>query len=89
MLEVWIVAMCIGDFKCNELAQAYVKTEKGSQYVRTAKKDLYRYTDKELVATIGTMVAAAANKKIEVRIAKGFTVTGNYEDFMFGYKFNF
>lgn len=89
MLELLVIGMCIGDYECDQMLRAYRQTASGKIYTRNAKEIAYDVANKEALAVVGSMYAAASNRKVKLRLSKGLTLTGNVDSVNMVYKYEY
>lgn len=90
MTEFFVLFMCIGDYACSDALKAYKSYNPNvKMYERNARDLAFKYGTKEAVVTIGAYGAAITNRKIRLRLMQGVTLTGNKDDVVLQFKYEF
>lgn len=90
MTELFVLALCFTDYACSEGLKAYrAYNPNVRMYERNARDLAFKYATKEAVVTLGAYGAAITNRKIRLRLMQGVTLTGNQDEAVLQWRYEF
>lgn len=90
MTEMFVILMCMGDWACSDALKAYRFHNPNVRIYERGARDLaYKYGTKEAVVTLGAYGAAITNRKIRLRLMQGVTLTGNQDEAVIQWRYEF
>ena len=90
MTEIFVLALCLTDYACSDALKAYrAYNPNVKKYERGARDLAFKYGTKEAVVTLGAYGAAITNRKIRLRLMQGLTLTGNQDDIVLQWRYEF